>query len=223
LARAKRDARVAILDAAMELISESSGRKDISVRELAARAGVNLALISYYFGGKEGCLAELYRAKMSAFARLRTASLLDLDAAAGVDTILATWLGPILGLHDRESAERNLLVTFLQTHYPSLTGRLFGEVFESANRALIDALLPRLPFLSRGTVVWRLYALAGAAHLFRDEIYKDAIEAYSNRECRADDQDEQFRQLVAFAVAGFCAAEPAAPVRRTGKGKKKNL
>lgn len=57
------DKRLHILDAAEELFSER-GYEGTSVRDIAARANVNLAMISYYFGSKEKLLTALveYRA-----------------------------------------------------------------------------------------------------------------------------------------------------------------
>lgn len=48
-----RDARTALLNAARELFSARSFRA-VTVRELAAAAGVNPAMVNYHFGGKEG-------------------------------------------------------------------------------------------------------------------------------------------------------------------------
>ena len=214
LAGARRDARDAILVATMKLISKSGGRKDVSVREIAAKAGVNLALVSYYFDGKEGCLAELYRVKMVPWARERTAALRKLSAGAGVEAVLAEWLAPML---DSVFTEPHMLMTFMQTHQPSLGSRLFCEVFDTTNNAVADAVLQRLPSLSRATVIWRLLALGGAAEIYRDEMFQDAIHALSNGTCQAKDHREQFRQLIAFGLAGFAAGEPAAPARLAQK------
>lgn len=214
LARAKRDARDAILVATMKLIAKSGGKKDVSVREIAAQAGVNLALVSYYFDGKEGCLAELYRARMAPWARERTAALRKLSAGAGVEAVLSEWLAPML---DTEFTERHVLMTFMQTHQPSLGSQLFCEVFDTNNNAVADAIVQRLPFLSRATVIWRLLALAGAAQFYRDEMFQDAIHALSNGTCQAKDHTEQFRQLIAFGLAGFVAGEPAAAARLAQK------
>jgi len=56
--RSEAEPRERILDAARELFS-AKGYSAVGVRELAARACVNIAMISYYFGSKQGVLEEL--------------------------------------------------------------------------------------------------------------------------------------------------------------------
>ncbi len=58
--RPKMKSRVRVLEAALELFG-SKGFADTSVRELAARAGVNLATMNYYFGSKENLRVEALR------------------------------------------------------------------------------------------------------------------------------------------------------------------
>ncbi|HTN07041.1 MAG TPA: TetR family transcriptional regulator [Agriterribacter sp.] len=53
-----KDKRVHILDAAEQLFAEK-GFEGTSVRDIAGQAGVNLAMISYYFGSKEKLLVAL--------------------------------------------------------------------------------------------------------------------------------------------------------------------
>ena len=48
-----------ILDIAEELIAEN-GFEETSVRQICAKAGVNIAMISYYFGSKEKMMSSLY-------------------------------------------------------------------------------------------------------------------------------------------------------------------
>ncbi len=59
----QRDQQSRLLSAARALFSQK-GFDATSTREIAARAGCNLALINYYFGSKEGLLAGILKAEM---------------------------------------------------------------------------------------------------------------------------------------------------------------
>jgi AcrR family transcriptional regulator len=54
----KAETKIKIAEAAISLFT-SQGFKGTTVRQIAKKAGVNLALISYHFGGKKGLLEEL--------------------------------------------------------------------------------------------------------------------------------------------------------------------
>ena len=49
------------LIAAAERLFAEHGYNGVSVRMIAAAAGVNWSLLGYYFRGKEGLLSEVYR------------------------------------------------------------------------------------------------------------------------------------------------------------------
>ncbi len=51
------DTREQILEAAWNLFADR-GFEDVSVRDVTNAAGVNLASVSYHFGGKEGLIQE---------------------------------------------------------------------------------------------------------------------------------------------------------------------
>lgn len=57
--------RLRLLDAGLAVFSEV-GYHGATIREIASRAGTNIAAISYHFGGKDGLYAEVVR---SAFAK----------------------------------------------------------------------------------------------------------------------------------------------------------
>ena len=56
----KTDSRQRILQAAVQLFA-SKGYAATGVREIAGEAGVNLAMVSYFFGSKTGLLEEILR------------------------------------------------------------------------------------------------------------------------------------------------------------------
>jgi len=57
--------QLSIMDVAERLFG-NCGYEGTSVRDIAQEAGVNVAMISYYFGSKEGLLQALFAARISA-------------------------------------------------------------------------------------------------------------------------------------------------------------
>jgi len=91
------EGRAALLAAARELLSEHGGSR-FSVAELAKRARMNVALVSYYFGGKEQMLqAILDEDEDAVFAPLRILAAADMPA---VDK-LQRYLSGLVELHVR--------------------------------------------------------------------------------------------------------------------------
>ena len=71
-----KDSREKLMGAATQLFAEK-GFSGVSIRELAAAAGVNSSLISYHFGGKEGLyeavVASQYERVIGRFEKIATA------------------------------------------------------------------------------------------------------------------------------------------------------
>lgn len=72
------DCRENIIAAAVPLFA-AKGLNGVSVRELAAAAGVNLSMISYYFGGKEGLYAAVLTGQFAILRKLEEIEQLDID------------------------------------------------------------------------------------------------------------------------------------------------
>jgi len=74
---AENDCRANLIAATTALFAEK-GFNGVGVRELASAAGVNLSMISYYFGGKEGLYAAVLNEQFVTLRRV--AELKDMDA-----------------------------------------------------------------------------------------------------------------------------------------------
>jgi AcrR family transcriptional regulator len=76
--RTAQTTRDRIIDAARELMIEH-GVLEVSVADITQRAGVNIALVSYHFGGREGLMLSIAREDatlaLANLARLRAADL----------------------------------------------------------------------------------------------------------------------------------------------------
>jgi hypothetical protein len=63
------DSKTHILDTSVKLFS-AQGFKETSIREISREAGVNVSMISYYFGGKDGILRDIVKSVLEGFTSL---------------------------------------------------------------------------------------------------------------------------------------------------------
>ena len=75
---AENDCRANLIAATTPLFAEK-GFHGVGVRELAGAAGVNLSMISYYFGGKEGLYAAILSEQFGALKRVAELKEMDSD------------------------------------------------------------------------------------------------------------------------------------------------
>ena len=66
ISEVKTDKKELILDVAESLFAEL-GFDGASTRQIAKEAGVNIAMLNYYFGGKEGLFIAVFERKVSAY------------------------------------------------------------------------------------------------------------------------------------------------------------
>jgi len=81
------DCRINLIAAATPLFAEK-GYNGVGVRELAVAAGVNLAMISYYFGGKEGLYAAVLNKQFAVLNRVAELKDMKVDPMQKFDLYL---------------------------------------------------------------------------------------------------------------------------------------
>jgi AcrR family transcriptional regulator len=190
------------------ILFAAKGFRDVSVREIAAHAGVNSALVGYYFRGKQALFNEVYRlhaAPLAVERMKRLAAISGKKRKPTVAEILKAWLVPWLQL---EELERN----FLRVHFMA---DLSAERWENMERnssfnarmhnAFFKALRKSLPHLSKETVIWRLHFLVGS--IVFGIRFPGSLKAISKGRCNSQDLEAVFNQIMPYAVAGFLAPE----------------
>ena len=129
--------RQRILDAATHCFA-AQGRAGVSIRFIAAEAGVNSALISHYFGGKDGlynaCLQEVY----GALGDWRE----DLLRGAPSPVLFADWIAHAVGMGLR----------FVKTHRSSLR-LVTQEVMAQGGLGIERREGVLVPFLEQGSAL----------------------------------------------------------------------
>ena len=188
----------------------TKGFREVSVREIAAHAGVNSALVGYYFRGKQALFNEVYRSHAAPLAQERMKRLAAVtvnNRKPSLEEVLKAWIMPWLRIGSSVQ-DKALHVRF--------TANLSRERWEHTKKAapftqrmhmaFINALHDCVPSLSRETLYWRLNFVMGAiTHGLRNP---EPLRAYSKGRCDPEDMEMLYAQILPFAVSGFAAPEP---------------
>jgi AcrR family transcriptional regulator len=199
-----------------EALFSTKGFRDVSVREIAAHAGVNSALVAYYFGGKQALFNEVFRSHVAPLAQegiTRLKAITHNGSKPPVEEILKAWILPCLRQgNNREGRMLHLRITANLSHERWEYTKKVSSYMQRSHNAFIKALHSCLPHLSTETLMWRLHFVAGA--LFFGIRQPASLIALSGGHCNPDDLEATFDQILPYAVAGFRAPESSGAKNR---------
>jgi AcrR family transcriptional regulator len=197
-----------------ERLFASRGFGDVSVRELAAAADVNIASIGYHFRSKEGLLAEVYRRHCEPLIAERLKGLeaaLRRKGRARLSAIIEAFIRPALQQVEVADGETFIrLRAVLSGENSELLEKLVAQNFDTSSKAFIDALGDCLPHLARRDVCWRFHFLLGTIYYTAAGPHR--ILAFSNGRCDPSNTEAVIRELVPFMTRAF--QSPATTTRR---------
>lgn len=155
------ETKLKILETAERLIGEQ-GYSETSLRQIIAKAEVNLAAIHYHFGSKEELVDELILRKVEPVNTERMARMDALEANPAALTVrgaLEAMLLPMADAADRDPRFVRLMGRMLsEGHLHTIVKKHFGAV-----SARFLALLARAcPHLSEDETMWRAHFATGA-------------------------------------------------------------
>jgi AcrR family transcriptional regulator len=196
----------AILDAG-EAVFADLGYAGTPLREVAEKAHVTQALISYYFGSKFGLFEAVFMRRGSAISEQRVRNLETLRAggkAPGLRHIVQAFLTPTLELRASPKGRDFLrLQARLHTEPPEISYRLRNEAYDQSTRMYVEALRTALPALSQKDAYWRMTLLVGAYMYAFSDTHR--LEELAPGVCDPEDPQEIIDQITSFVVAGFRA------------------
>ena len=200
--------KAAVLAAAERLFA-LNGFQNVSVRDITAAAGVNLASVNYHFGSKDALLFEIFRRRTAELNRERARMLHEAnarhDGAPPVREILRALFEPPLRWGSPESG-RGVSVQFIirarSEGNAAMRHALSTDV--SHLRRFADALIAARPELAREEIYWRLHFVLGMIHNNRF-IEFDRLHVLSDGATRESDADALLGRMLDFAEAGFLA------------------
>jgi AcrR family transcriptional regulator len=206
----ERDAatKAAVLVAAERLFAVN-GFQNVSVRDITAEAGVNLASVNYHFGSKDALLFEIFRRRTAELNRERARLLHEAADRHGgrppVREVLNALFAPPLRWSKPEHPRR-ISVQFIIRARDEGTEAM-REVLRtdvSHLRRFADALITALPALAPDEVYWRLHFALGMIHNNRFAEF-DRLHALSDGATREGDVEALLSRMLDFAEAGFLA------------------
>lgn len=212
-----RDTRQRVIDAASALFAER-GFHGTTARDIAERAGVNLAAAHYHFGSKEALYLDVLRAQFDAVtaalerrgARLAAGArparaVLETLLRARIGAMLDVLLGPPPGLHGtlmmREMCDPSAALPHIVSQ--------FIEPMKRETEALIARLEPRL---SRAAVERCMFSIVGQVFAYRTQL---AALPFLYRGWRLDRAGLAAiaDHIAAFSLGGMRALAAARPAR----------
>jgi AcrR family transcriptional regulator len=204
------------LIAAAETLFAEHGYQGVSVRAIAAAAGVNWSLLGYYFRGKEGLLFEIYRRHCKALNADRFQLLKAARAECKpprLEKVIEAFVLPALSVAHTQNGGPSFsrLRAVVAAENSQLLDQLVAENFDSSSAEFIDALCECLPELPRDEVLWRFHFMLGTIYYSATGPHR--IKAFSQGRCDPASVSENVKHLIPFLAAGFRA--PASPVGKT--------
>jgi AcrR family transcriptional regulator len=196
-----------ILDAAEELFAYH-GFYGVTMRQIAAKAEVDVALPSYYFGKKLDLFHTVFDRRAEILSDWRRSALLksQQDSEGSPQTleqIIEAFLLPLkIAQETNDSGWRNYLVLLAQVMTsPTWSKELMPKVFDKRVTEFVTALQVALPNAKEEDIHWCYHYVSGALALTLAQT--DRIDRLSGGKCLSSDFDAAYDKMIPFIAAGF--------------------
>ena len=202
--------RTRILDAAEELFMQH-GFEGTSMRQLTARAAVNLAAVNYHFGSKDALVEAVFRRRLDPMNAERIAALDRLEDLSP-ESIIRAFVRPSLRLVEDAKGGGRTFTRLLGRTYtePSKTLRaLIGQMYAPTMERYKAALERALPQMPKDELVWRMHFMFGT--LAYTLAATDTVQLIAG--CKPEDRYDA--RLLEERLAAFLLAGLLAPLKTT--------
>ena len=208
-----------ILEAAKQHFADF-GLAHASVRAITKIAGVNSALLRYYFGSKRALYEEVVHNITKRLVEVRIHSLEQLraehsDAGIPVEELLLSYAAPLFPRAvDDLSQDAAIYLRFFGRVYTEASDDLTEIIqskFTDLQKMYVEELIRSLPDLTRETVIFRFGMLIGSLTFLGSKV--GIISILSNGRFDENDHQEILSRFVASYAALFRAPDEAPPAR----------
>lgn len=190
-----------------EALFAADGFAGVSLRQITGKAGVDLALIKYYFGSKEGLFHAVLAKRVDRMTQPRLEGLrriaIKRDDPQTVRSLLEVFIRPLIGHTPEEIAElRNYrLLIALVTNSKTWQDAIFKQHYDPVATEFVDAMKKALPSAQPLDVVWGFnFFLGSLVNVFAET---GRIDRLSDGECRSSDLEEACKQLIDYSTGAF--------------------
>ena len=209
------DTRDLILDAAEQLFSKH-GFYGVTIREVAREAGVDTALVHYYFGAKRALFDAVFLRRAEVWNNERVDAINryagEMGDAMTLEGLFEAFLRPPFQWSMKGGPGwKHYSALVAQTNAnPTFGGETMARYYDPAIRRLIELIKRVLPEAREVDLYWAYHNLSGALTLTLGETGR--LDRLSGGLCRSGDLETAGDYLVRFAAAGFravCGPGPA--------------
>jgi AcrR family transcriptional regulator len=198
-----------IIEAA-EYLFALQGYGQTSMREITARADVNLASVNYHFGSKKNLIQAVlkrYFDVMMPQIDEALAKLVPSVGRKGVDQVLQNLKGPLLNLNAVQPDGTEMFVQLLGKGYTESQGHLrrfimgnYGETVQT----ILAMLRTALPAIPADELFWRLHFAIGSFvfSMASSQALKDIAKADYQQDIDIADVIEHLFPFVAQGISG---------------------
>jgi AcrR family transcriptional regulator len=198
-----------ILDAAEKLFAER-GFYGVSIRDVTGAAEVDVALVAYHFGNKQGLLEAVFLRRADDLNDERLARLDAVLEAAGrkpprLEDIIDAFTHPLLDRSLRGTPGWKSFFALIAeiNNSREFGGLLMSRFFDPVVQGFIQAIRRALPEADDRDVYWAYHFLSGALTLTFAETGR--IDRLSGGVCKSSDLASVHQRMVPYCAAGFRA------------------
>jgi len=211
------DTRDLILDAAEDLFSKH-GFYGVTIREVAREAGVDTALVHYYFATKRGLFDAVFLRRAEIWNNERVEAInryaRDMGDAMTLEGLLEAFLRPPFewSLKGGPGWKHYSALVAQTNANPTFGGEIMARYYDPAIHRMIDLIRRVLPGARDQDLYWAWHNLSGALTLTLGETGR--LDRLSGGLCRSGDLETACNYMVRFAAAGFRAVCERPPPAR---------
>jgi len=192
-----------ILDAAEELFSQH-GYDGVTMRQIAAKAKVDVALANYHFGKKLEVFYAVFDRRASLLSDSRREVLMKSSGKTQtLEQIIEAFLLPLkMAQKTGDPGWKNYLALLAYVMTSSIWNKeLMERIFDKRVGEFIDALKIVLPKAKEEDLHWCYHYVSGALALTLAQTGR--IDRLSKGRCVSSDFDAAYERMIPFIAAGF--------------------